>query len=183
MDKRKTITFGLIAMMFLVSITLITVNKEQPNTASAEAVTLPYTYTILRDNTCTVSLADKSITKCYLSPQVEIDGKKYWVTEVSANGFSAAPNLQYVYMPSTVKTIGVSAFMNCQSLKIVSMPAVETIGANAFMRTKITDMVIPETVENIGANFLRLTTTNIHVRSNSEKDGWDVNWKNEIKAL
>ena len=54
-------------------------------------------------------------------------------------------------IPSTVKSIGESAFMNCYSLKSVTIPdSVTSIGSYAFASSNLTGITIPASVTNIG---------------------------------
>ena len=55
------------------------------------------------------------------------------VTDITADAFNNANNLEKVVLPGTIKTIGSGAFYNCYSLKSVNVPdSVEKIGSYAF---------------------------------------------------
>ena len=66
---------------------------------------------------------------------------------------SSEPNthLTTVTIPSTVKTIGRSAFRNCSALATIDLSNIETIGDNAFYNcSALTSVTIPSSVETIG---------------------------------
>ena len=70
------------------------------------------------------------------------DGIKYQVTGIGENAFATSPssnlksymhNLKSIILPSSIKTIGESAFYMCDEIKTLVVPAsVESIGHNSF---------------------------------------------------
>lgn len=87
---------------------------------------------------------------------------------VPANAFYGCSKLTSVKLPSTVITIGESAFANCIGLKDVVLPdSVSEIGASAFNGcASLTDITIPKNMKKISdyvfANCSGLTEINLH---------------------
>lgn len=60
-------------------------------------------------------------------------------------------NVSRVILPSTLKKIGITSFMNCKKLENVNIPEnVEEIGDHAFAETEISEIEIPKKVIRIG---------------------------------
>ena len=60
-----------------------------------------------------------------------------------------------VTLPSKLKIIGYSAFLNCKSISEIEIPVgVTTIGGVAFSGTSITDMSLPGTITSVGNDIL-----------------------------
>lgn len=54
-------------------------------------------------------------------------------------------------MPSSLKTIGKQAFLNCSALRHLELPeGLESVGETAFGASGLTSLVIPESVVKIG---------------------------------
>lgn len=67
---------------------------------------------------------------------VEIEGKKYAVTEIEESGFIGQCGMISLSIPNTVKTIGNSAFYWCSRVTSITIPdGVESIGRSAFSAT------------------------------------------------
>lgn len=88
-----------------------------------------------------------------------IDVKKIIINEgITALGekdntgaFEMFTYLDTVSLPSTLKTIGKSAFSECKNLKEINMPdSVESIGEGAFGNTALTSITIPPKIKTIG---------------------------------
>ena len=74
----------------------------------------------------------------------------YTVRDIGTRAFRWA-GLQSVVIPSTVKTIGVGAFINNPSLSALTIgSSVESIGDYAFSRTSLTAVVLGDSVKSIG---------------------------------
>ena len=69
------------------------------------------------------------------------------VTAILDQGFEAHPNLESVYIPFTVQTIGEKAFYQCSKLKNVTISSgVSCIKSEAFSQTAIEEIYIPSSV-------------------------------------
>ncbi len=73
------------------------------------------------------------------------------VTEIKANAFSGASNLEKLTLPQSLKTIGEAAFIGCDRLLAITLPqSVQTIGAYAFAYCSFKTFTIPKNVTKIG---------------------------------
>ena len=85
------------------------------------------------------------------STEIEIDSS---ATQIYQYAFSNRPDIISVIIPSSVTSIGSSAFSNCSSLTAVTFKdnsQLESIGTYAFYRcSSLTSITIPESVTSIG---------------------------------
>ena len=74
------------------------------------------------------------------------------VTKIHDNGFLGFLNLQAIYIPSTVTTVGKQAFMSCTALVEVALPSTLTeIQSSAFSScSQLTSITIPSSTQTIG---------------------------------
>ena len=115
-----------------------------------------FKFTKLTNNTASVgvapgmTLAGPPIT---IPSEAEIDGKLYKVTHIEAWGFSDC-QVTNIEIPSSVTSIGDSAFFNCQILTQINIPSnVTSIGNGVFAGCRtLKDITIPSGVTNIGDN-------------------------------
>ncbi len=88
------------------------------------------------------------------------------VVGVKDRAFYACSQINYVYLPDTVKSIGEAAFFKCRSLSSVELNNVETIGDFAFSECNFSLISIPQSVKSIGrAAFClndRLSSVRVH---------------------
>lgn len=97
----------------------ITIGKIKYNTNTTE-------------NTATVIGADDDLEGEVSIPTHIIDGTSYIVTEIGEFAF-AGKAITKITLPTTISTIGTSAFANCSKLTSIVIPnSVETIGQDAF---------------------------------------------------
>lgn len=102
------------------------------------------------------------------------------ITKISYGAFSYMRNLEYVYLPSTLKIIDSSTFEGCKLLDNVNIPpSVRSIGYSAFEGCSSLEQVnIPEYVERLsnsafeGCSALKkvVLPSNIYLGSNVFKD-------------
>ena len=72
------------------------------------------------------------------------------LTTIGPRSFSGT-NLQTIYIPEGVTSIGEYAFSGCATLQSVNLPeSLKMIGRNAFENTQINRLVLPASVESIG---------------------------------
>ena len=78
-----------------------------------------------------------------------VDGKT--VKRIQASAFSGS-NIQSVYIPGTVETIGDSAFSGCSLLETVKMmEGVKCIGEKAFeMCSNLKKVILPASIQKLG---------------------------------
>lgn len=147
-------------------------------TDTANEVLAEYLYVRTSETECRVSITNKTTaTKAIIPEYAEIDGQKYAVTEVAANGFTSSAKLCRVRLPATIRKIGNSAFANCAELSRITLSNVREIGSNVFFRCpKLEYLFLPKSVEVIGANILMNNNTQVFARAASAGAGWNANW-------
>lgn len=101
------------------------------------------------DNTAAVAPATYS-GEVTVPATIISDGTTYTVTSVAESAFANA-SVKTVKLPNTVRTIGESAFANCQSLESIELGnSVETIGQTAFFYCKqLKGFTVPPTLRTI----------------------------------
>ena len=106
----------------------------------------------LTNNTASVAVAPGiTIVDLTIPSEAEIDGKMYKVTHIEALGFSDC-HASNIVIPSSVTSIGDSAFFDCQLLTQINISSnVTSIGNGAFAGSfSLKDITIPSSVTNIG---------------------------------
>ena len=82
---------------------------------------------------------------------VKYEGADYTVNSIGDGAFVFCDDLTSVIIPASVKSIGVCAFGNCTKLTSVTIPdGVTSIGKSAFEVTGLTSAAIPASVKSIG---------------------------------
>lgn len=94
-------------------------------------------------------LIDTLATECTILPEVEINSKKYIVTDVGPCGPSSS--LKKIILPNTIESISDNAFYGCTSLIKLEIPnSVKDIGECAFYNCKsLKSLILPNTIESI----------------------------------
>ncbi|MDE5722520.1 MAG: leucine-rich repeat domain-containing protein [Clostridia bacterium] len=74
------------------------------------------------------------------------------LTELSRGAFGYCRSIDEITIPDCVKTIGALAFLNCESLSVVTLPeSLEILDGGAFQGcNKIENITLPETLKKIG---------------------------------
>lgn len=124
-------------------------------------------------NTAYVVKDGSSFTKSSLTIPATYKGLP--VIGVANNAFNGLTTLNSIYLPSSLKYIGVSTFNGCTGLTSVTIPAsVESVGNNAFNGcTNLNSVTVQRSSTNSitsgGTNMFQNTHTNlkIYVPSNS----------------
>ena len=95
---------------------------------------------------------DKSIIISFRNQSVESYVIPSSVTSIGNSAFSCCSSLSEIVIPSSVNSIGNSAFSSCRSLsKIVIPDSVNSIGNSAFSSCRsLSKIVIPDSVNSIG---------------------------------
>lgn len=190
--KRRML--GMISSLVLLSLCLILaivnlnnhviVSAEETNedlqftVTEGDIVNATYLFIPLNETECSVSINNQDeATKAIIPSTAIIDGTKYDVTEIAANGFMASQKLIRVWLPSTIKKIGNSSFSNCPELNRISLGRVVEIGNNAFYKCpKLSELIIPQSTQIVGSNILRNNNTQVKVRAESIGEGWSSKW-------
>ena len=103
------------------------------------------------------------------------------VTTIGSSAFSGCSNLITVTISenSQLTSIGNEAFYNCSSLTSIYIPdSVTTIGSGAFWNcSSLTSIYIPDSVTSIGNRAFRYSSNlTIYCEASSEPSGWDSSW-------
>lgn len=73
------------------------------------------------------------------------------VVAIDSYAFSGRDNLETIYIPESVETIGQYAFFRCNKLLDATIPGVKSLGENAFAGCEyLTYIYIPASLESIG---------------------------------
>jgi hypothetical protein len=125
------------------------------------------TYTVTNEAVLTVAATSYGGAggSVIIPSSVSVPGKTYTVTTIGGGAFSNAfPQLTSVTIPSSVTTIGDSAFLN-NALTSVTIPdSVISIGEAAFSVNRLTSVTIPNSLTSIGNDVFnnnRLTSVTI----------------------
>lgn len=78
-------------------------------------------------------------------------GKTYNITRIGDNAFENCVLITNVQLPSSIVTLGASAFYNCTNLKTINLNYVTTIGPQCFSRCENLQSVILDNIEEINA--------------------------------
>lgn len=144
-----------------IQLTLLLLAILLPATASAYDIKVDGIYYNINSNTATATVTYQSIDSegDYLSDysgnivipsSFTFGSMTYSVTSIGAHAFEER-SVTSVIIPSTVTTIGSSAFYNCWNLKSVTIgDSVTTISDYAFYRCGLTSVTIPNSVTTIG---------------------------------
>lgn len=91
---------------------------------------------------------------CFALPKISSIVLPSTVTSIGLSAFYNCTSLGSINLPSTITTIGNSAFSGCSSLTSIKLPSnVTTIGNNAFSGcTMLGTLTIPASVTSIGTN-------------------------------
>ena len=116
-----------------VTITAQEQDHEDESDLAAEFVSGKIRYKITgKKEAAVIGLKTKKITKVKIPSAVSYNGRKYKVTEISADAFKKS-SVTEVVIADSVKEIGTSAFFGCKKLVKVTIGANTTkIGAKAF---------------------------------------------------
>lgn len=88
------------------------------------------------------------------------------VARIASNAFVSHSNLESVYIPGTVQSIGVSAFEGCSALQFVYLDyGVQSIEAAAFYRCRALEwIVLPDSITTIGRSVFAECTSLTYLR-------------------
>lgn len=114
---------------------------------------------------------NKTVTKITISDGIE---------EVGDYSFAGCRAVKDVYLSSTLKTIGSSAFYENVSLTNIDIPdGLEKIGSYAFSGSSLTLITIPDKVVTVGAYAFGSSvdiTINVPFMAGKKPDGWNEEW-------
>lgn len=139
------------------------------------------TYTILSDNTVTITDCDYNVKGDLIIPET-IDG--YPVTRISQWAFSSCFYITSLEVPSTIIDIGNSAFYNCYGLKTIIFHSENlNIGSDAFYGTNklyfacLKDSQVEECLNNYVYYYIDGTFEENTVTGRYNNNDWSLNKK------
>ena len=89
------------------------------------------------------------------------------------HAFSRCSALEYVYIPSTIKTIPDFAFADCALKSVVLPDSIESIGNSAFSNDPLEYINIPNSVKSIGSGaFSNTNMTSVVIPASVKSIGW-----------
>ena len=143
-------------------------NFDNNNFIFAFPTKTEFNYTITSEQEKTVeitSIKDNFRNKIYLPSTVSINDSTYTISSIGQNVFKNKDTLEYIYITSSIVSIGDSAFEGCTNLKIVNIATgsnLNTIGVKAFFNCGIESISLPSELitikESAFANCKQLKT-------------------------
>lgn len=116
-------------------------------------------YSVLDEDAKTVEVAaNQSVSGALEIPSKALDGEsEYNVTTIGQSAFYNCSSLNMVSIPVGVTSIGNSAFSGCQGMYSVKIPeGIISIGESAFYScSRLTSITIPESVSSIGSSAFK----------------------------
>ena len=140
----KTLIIVLISVIMLTSINVLSFAEDD-----TELVENGFKYTVNNGEATVIGAESSAMTFMMFIPAT-LGG--YPVTAIGDNAFYMCDMIQFVSIPSTVKTIGEFAFAGSSLNSISLYDGLETIGRLAFAQTRIEKIDIPDTVTLIDEN-------------------------------
>ncbi len=147
-----------------------------------------YKYTLNPDGT-TATLSKFTGKDANVPSSVEKNGTTYTVTVIGENAFALTDdsnrpifntNLESVFLPSSIQTIGHGAFSFCSKLsKIILREGLTTVEHGAFAGTGLTDVTLPKSLKKVGDSaFVSISYVGTHygiqtVTYNGTEDEWN----------
>lgn len=130
-----------------------------------EVDSISYNVLSLTDLTCGVVSSTKTSSEIVIPETVTYNSKTLTVISIEAGAFKNSTTLESIILPGSVKTIGGSAFYDCDKLNNISLNQVETIGAQAFcICSELKIINIPSTITSIGENAFNCPNlTAVHI--------------------
>ena len=132
-------------------------NKFSHITESLEFTRDNISYAVTSSNTVTVMSGSNSLTNVSIPESVSYNGWTYQVTSIERFAFYMLQNITSVTIPSSVTTIGSSAFEDCTRLNMLTLrEGLTVIGGSAFEGcTSLMSITIPSTVTTISINAFK----------------------------
>lgn len=157
------------------TVSLLLLNTVQSLAQSKDLDNATYTYDAVSKTASLVKFKNNTLKEFKIPSSININGNDFEVTVIGDSSFINNQNLDSVYIPNTVKTIGKRAFYNsmikkasmgtsvksiedeafcfCTNLKTINLPySLTRIAFNAFASTlKLEAITFPESLTYIGS--------------------------------
>ena len=161
-----------------------TIDPSEGKNISFEAVWSSYEYEIIEGNNgkyASIIGFDKTIIDAVIPESINVYGEDIPVKVINSSVFENNDTIVSIIIPSSVTTIGYSAFRDCSNLETV------TIGENSQLTTiesfafdncsSLTSIYIPDSVITIGNNaFSDCSSLTICCEASSQPSGWNSPW-------
>lgn len=145
-----------------------------------------YTYSLngttatLKQFTGTTANVPKTVTKGTETYEVTAIGENAFALTDDSNRPIFNTNLESVFLPSSIQTIGHGAFSFCSKLsKIILREGLTTVEHGAFAGTGLTDVTLPKSLKKVGDSaFVSISYVGTHygiqtVTYNGTEDEWN----------
>ncbi|WP_165062968.1 leucine-rich repeat domain-containing protein, partial [Adlercreutzia sp. ZJ154] len=140
-----------------------------------------FTFTLQDDYTLAVGWAGEDIPSAVVIPDAGVvAGMEYTVSTIAGGAFDGLANLEAVYIPDTVKTIGKRAFANTNLSNFVVPAQLQVIDDEAFANIDGITIVDARGTAAVAANALD-GTTNAHVYA-PYNEANEYAWKTGVPA-
>ncbi len=121
-----------------------------------------------------ISIGEYAFYRCDELKSLTLGDK---VAIIDYYAFFQCTSLKSIVFPSSLISIGGSAFQNTSLTSIVIPDSVTSIGGDAFRNTSLTSIVIPDSVTSIGGDaFSYCSELTIYCEAVSQPSGWDSDW-------
>lgn len=165
------LVFALIFSVF--SIMPLSVSAAIGNTVTLEGITYTVTGEVYGSYTVSVTGFDNSTVNVVIPETVKINGTDYTVSAIpkSNDTFCENANIESISIPGTVKSIDMFAFMNCTSLKEVTLnEGIEIINISSFGNCPFETITFPKSLKTLNTMAVRNCTAlkDIYINSDVE---------------
>lgn len=105
------------------------------------------------------------------------------IKKINERAFSSC-KLETITIPSSVTTIGSSAFIKSTLKTVILNEGLKEISDYAFSQTLIESIVIPKSVEKVGTRVFQSCEQlkNINCKAEAKPSGWDAGWNEYTTA-
>lgn len=142
------LAFALVLSVF--SIMPFSASAAIGDTAVIDGITYTVTSEIYGSNTVSVTGFDNSTKDVVIPEKITLNGNDYSVTAIIDTVFQGNTDIISINIPGTVKVTNPNSFMNCSSLKNITLnEGIEDIVASTFQGTAVEEIKLPKSLTTI----------------------------------